>query len=111
MSYDPQSGNVGLVIDSIGPGDEGEYTCCARNEFGEAICAVFIQPECVNVPLYQQRMQQMQQHRSEKTAYSNGSQSIVSEVSNVTIVTSLQNRLMPGERGGGGCHKVSLNLV
>ncbi|KAI5701651.1 hypothetical protein M8J75_011738 [Diaphorina citri] len=79
MSYDPQSGNVGLVIDSIGPGDEGEYTCCARNEFGEAICAVFIQPECVNVPLYQQRMQQMQQHRSEKTAYSNGSQSIVSE--------------------------------
>lgn len=43
--YDQQTGNVVLTINQIGPGDEGEYTCSARNQYGEAICSVFIQPE------------------------------------------------------------------
>lgn len=45
MKYDDRSGNVSLLINQIGPGDEGEYTCTARNQYGEAICSVFIQPE------------------------------------------------------------------
>lgn len=45
MTYDQQTGNVVLTINHIGPGDEGEYTCSARNQYGEAICSVFIQPE------------------------------------------------------------------
>lgn len=45
MTYDQQTGNVVLTINQIGPGDEGEYTCSARNQYGEAICSVFIQPE------------------------------------------------------------------
>lgn len=45
MMYDQQTGNVVLTINQIGPGDEGEYTCSARNQYGEAICSVFIQPE------------------------------------------------------------------
>jgi len=45
MKYEPTTGNVSLLISSIGPGDEGEYTCTAVNQFGEAICTVYIQPE------------------------------------------------------------------
>lgn len=35
MSYDDRTGNVTLQINQIGPGDEGEYTCNARNQYGE----------------------------------------------------------------------------
>lgn len=45
MTYEEQTGNVSLLINKIGPGDEGEYTCTARNQYGEAICSVYIQPE------------------------------------------------------------------
>lgn len=45
MQYEQQTGNVSLLILNIGPGDEGEYTCTARNQYGEAICSVFISPE------------------------------------------------------------------
>ncbi len=45
MKYEPTTGLVSLQISSIGPGDEGEYTCTAANQFGEAICTVYIQPE------------------------------------------------------------------
>lgn len=45
LSYDEKSGEVTLLIKQIGPGDEGEYTCTARNQYGEAICSVYIQPE------------------------------------------------------------------
>lgn len=34
MSYDENTGNVTLQINQIGPGDEGEYTCNARNQYG-----------------------------------------------------------------------------
>lgn len=45
MSYNQVTGDVTLLIKNIGPGDEGEYTCSAKNIYGEAICSVFIQPE------------------------------------------------------------------
>ncbi|XP_033606475.1 titin isoform X1 [Cryptotermes secundus] len=45
MKYEEGTGNVSLLINHIGPGDEGEYTCTARNQYGEAICSVYIQPE------------------------------------------------------------------
>lgn len=45
MSYNQVTGDVCLLIKNIGPDDEGEYTCTARNVYGEAICSVFIQPE------------------------------------------------------------------
>ncbi|KAK0090259.1 hypothetical protein PV325_001954 [Microctonus aethiopoides] len=64
MSYDDRTGNVTLQINQIGPGDEGEYTCNARNQYGEAICSVYIQPEGFGPPPkqghkdYQQRYSQ-----------------------------------------------------
>lgn len=63
LSYNPTTGVVSLLINQIGPGDEGEYTCKARNAVGEAICSVFIQPEGMPAPQFQQvkREQQMQQ--------------------------------------------------
>ncbi|CAG0878668.1 unnamed protein product [Darwinula stevensoni] len=45
MKYDEQTGKVSLLISIIGPGDEGEYTCKATNQYGEAVCTVYIQPE------------------------------------------------------------------
>uniref|UniRef100_A0A1B6CYN2 Ig-like domain-containing protein n=1 Tax=Clastoptera arizonana TaxID=38151 RepID=A0A1B6CYN2_9HEMI len=93
MTYEQQTGNVTLLINNIGPGDEGEYTCCARNQYGEAICSVFIQPEGVMMPQQsvggfqkefaqtfettEQRvggtqMIQKTQQKTEKTTYSNG---------------------------------------
>lgn len=35
MSYDEYTGIVTLQINQIGPGDEGEYTCSAKNQYGE----------------------------------------------------------------------------
>jgi len=34
MSYNENSGTVTLQINQIGPGDEGEYTCSAKNQYG-----------------------------------------------------------------------------
>ena len=45
MVYEENTGKVSLMIKSIGPGDEGEYTCTALNPYGEAICTVYISPE------------------------------------------------------------------
>jgi titin len=53
MTYNQTSGDVTLTINQIGPGDEGEYTCRARNAVGEAICSVFIQPEGLPAPQLQ----------------------------------------------------------
>lgn len=54
MTYNQTTGDVTLTINQIGPGDEGEYTCRARNAVGEAICSVFIQPEGLPAPQFQQ---------------------------------------------------------
>lgn len=35
MSYDEKTGAVTLQINQIGPGDEGEYTCSAKNQYGK----------------------------------------------------------------------------
>lgn len=84
MTYNQSTGDVSLMINQIGPGDEGEYTCRARNAVGEAICSVFIQPEGFPVPQYQQlnrevvsstHQQQKQQHQSQQTAYHQQQQS------------------------------------
>lgn len=83
LSYNPSSGLVSLLINQIGPGDEGEYTCKARNAVGEAICSVFIQPEGMPAPQFQQvkREQQQQQQTqviqqkqitTQQQQYSNG---------------------------------------
>ncbi|XP_018337981.1 PREDICTED: titin isoform X9 [Trachymyrmex septentrionalis] len=53
MSYNENSGIVTLQINQIGPGDEGEYTCNAKNQYGEAICSVYIQPEGFGPPAQQ----------------------------------------------------------
>ncbi|KAF2360262.1 Immunoglobulin I-set [Trinorchestia longiramus] len=45
VTHNPNTGEVTLRIAAIGPGDEGEYTCTASNQYGEAICTVYIQPE------------------------------------------------------------------
>ncbi|KAJ9574747.1 hypothetical protein L9F63_008061, partial [Diploptera punctata] len=81
MTYDEATGNVTLLINHIGPGDEGEYTCTARNQYGEAICSVFIQPEGAGQLMQQggvqkefsqtQSMQRFQQ-TSGKISYANG---------------------------------------
>lgn len=68
MTYNQTTGDVTLTINQIGPGDEGEYTCRARNAVGEAICSVFIQPEGLPAPQFQQskiniQQQQQQQQR------------------------------------------------
>ena len=44
-NYYKDSGVVTLTIINIGPGDVGEYVCKAINQFGEAVCSVFIQSE------------------------------------------------------------------
>lgn len=61
MTYNQTTGEVTLMINQIGPGDEGEYTCRARNAVGEAICSVFIQPEGFAAPQLQQRREQVTQ--------------------------------------------------
>lgn len=67
MSYNEATGEVSLLINQIGPGDEGEYTCTARNQYGEAICSVYIQPEGAPMPAIQPIQKQM-----DKSMYTNG---------------------------------------
>jgi len=77
MTYNQTTGDVTLTINQIGPGDEGEYTCRARNAVGEAICSVFIQPEGFPAPQFQQskvNVQQQQQrvYQQQTTKQTNG---------------------------------------
>lgn len=73
MSYNENTGDVSLLINQIGPGDEGEYTCTARNQFGEAICSVYIQPEGQPLPQLQNVHKQYYQQSSQgNTQNSNG---------------------------------------
>lgn len=73
MTYNQTTGDVTLTINQIGPGDEGEYTCRARNAVGEAICSVFIQPEGMPAPQFQQTkkeyIQTSQQQQQQQRVY------------------------------------------
>lgn len=40
MAYNEASGDVILQINQIGPGDEGEYTCSARNPLGNLLKSI-----------------------------------------------------------------------
>lgn len=87
MRYDERTGDVSLLIKQIGPGDEGEYTCTARNQYGEAICSVHIQPEGAAQQQSYRHVSESVQHKSygsqgfsseqsrseQKYAYTNGS--------------------------------------
>lgn len=73
MSYNESTGDVSLLIKNIGPGDEGEYTCTARNQFGEAICSVYIQPEGQPLPPLQNvHKQYIQESSSNNLQNTNG---------------------------------------
>lgn len=63
INYNEQTGDITLTIHQIGPGDEGEYTCTASNDFGEAVCSVYIQPEGFLMP-QQQSIQKTQTFKS-----------------------------------------------
>ncbi|KAG0723055.1 Titin [Chionoecetes opilio] len=63
VTHDETTGVVTILITAIGPGDEGEYICTAANQYGEAICTVYIQPEAA-LMMQQQRQQQQQQQSS-----------------------------------------------
>jgi hypothetical protein len=45
VSFDPVSGEVGLLIREIGPGDEGEYCCTATNAYGSVTARLNVNPE------------------------------------------------------------------
>ncbi|KAK8746935.1 hypothetical protein OTU49_016904 [Cherax quadricarinatus] len=64
VTHDETTGIVTLLITAIGPGDEGEYTCTAANQYGEAICTVYIQPEAAYM-MQQQRQQQQSMQMSQ----------------------------------------------
>ena len=38
--YDEKTGRVCLVIEDLGPGDEGEYQCRADNPYGDSTCTI-----------------------------------------------------------------------
>ncbi|KAG7174091.1 Titin-like 19 [Homarus americanus] len=67
VTHDETTGVVTLLITAIGPGDEGEYTCTAANQFGEAICTVYIQPEAAFMMQQQRQQQQSMQMSQSKT--------------------------------------------
>ncbi|XP_063986913.1 titin isoform X6 [Diachasmimorpha longicaudata] len=74
MSYNETNGDVILQINQIGPGDEGEYTCNARNPLGEAICAVCIQPEGFGqMPRQSQKDYQQRYSQTIDKRFTNGS--------------------------------------
>lgn len=72
MTYNEATGDVTLLINQIGPGDEGEYTCTARNQFGEAICSVYIQPEGQPLPPIQNLHKQYEINQESNQRYNNG---------------------------------------
>ena len=40
--YDEKSGKVTLVIENLGPGDEGQYMCRADNPYGDSTCTIAV---------------------------------------------------------------------
>jgi hypothetical protein len=92
LSYNQATGYVSLMINQIGPGDEGEYTCKARNTVGEAICSVFIQPE--SVPQTPPKVVREQHVQQTKQVYSNGMNGHYSYESEEFKVDTFEYRLL-----------------
>ena len=44
--YDEKTGRVCLVIEDLGPGDEGDYQCRADNPYGDSTCTITVW-ECI----------------------------------------------------------------
>ena len=40
--YDEKTGKVTLVIDDLGPGDEGQYECRVDNPYGDSTCTIMV---------------------------------------------------------------------
>ena len=40
--YEEESGRVSLVIENLGPGDEGQYQCRADNPYGDSTCTIVV---------------------------------------------------------------------
>jgi titin len=40
--YDEETGKVTLVIENLGPGDEGQYECRADNPYGDSTCTILV---------------------------------------------------------------------
>ena len=40
--HDQKSGKVTLVIENLGPGDEGQYECRADNPYGDSTCTIVV---------------------------------------------------------------------
>ena len=47
--YDPQSGQITLQIRDLGPGDEGQYSCTASNDYGSVTAHLNLNPDINNV--------------------------------------------------------------
>ena len=42
VHYDEKTGRVCLVIEDLGPGDEGDYQCRADNPYGDSTCTITV---------------------------------------------------------------------
>ena len=40
--YDEKTGRVVLLIQDLGPGDEGDYQCRADNPYGDSTCTITV---------------------------------------------------------------------
>ena len=40
--YDEKTGRVVLLIEDLGPGDEGDYQCRADNPYGDSTCTITV---------------------------------------------------------------------
>ena len=45
LYHNPQTGEVSMTIIEIGPGDEGLYSCTAKNPYGEVTATLNIDPD------------------------------------------------------------------
>ncbi len=49
LEYDPTSGRISLLIRDLGPGDEGQYSCTASNDYGSVTATLSVNPDINNM--------------------------------------------------------------